>query len=152
MFFGRNPQNVFKLIFEFDELRKNYAIEDFANVKLSEIVTNYYRDLKSKYPSSDALWYLMMIRIIVVDYILIPDFNKETVFNKIHDDYNRKLTVDEARERVGLFPDPCCKPGYWIGLEDFIEYRETLEIEKNIFGYMNMMNIYFKTKSGQYKR
>lgn len=152
MFFGRNPQGVFNMIFEFDELRRNYALDDFENVILSRAVTNYYKDMKREHPPFDALSYLFILRRIIVDYILIPDFDKETVFNKIHEDYNRRLTEEEARNRVGLFPDPCCKPGYWIGLEDFIEYRETLEIEKNIFGYMNMMNIYFKTKSGQYKR
>ena len=58
MFYGSNAKIVFKTIFEFDEVRKNYSLEDFVSVKLSESVTKFFIDQKIENPTFEAFLYL----------------------------------------------------------------------------------------------
>jgi len=143
MLYGSNAKIVFNLIFEFYTLKDNYSAEDFKDYAYSKGMTGYFREQKYNYPDIEALSYLYTLRSIVEHYILIPDFSEEVVFNRICDDYNRKLTAEEARNNEGLFPEQYCREGYWIGMEDFIDYRKALTMEKELFGFKNMLKIYF---------
>lgn len=147
MVYGNNAKIVFKLIFEFYVLKDGFSAEDFKDYPYSKVVMDHFSRLQEKHPEMEALHYLYTLRSVVEKYILIPGFSEEGVFNRICDDYNRKLTAEEARNNVGLFPEQYCREGYWIGMEDFIDYRKALTTEKNVFGFKNMLKIYFMVNS-----
>ena len=140
---GNNAKIVYKLVLEFLNTWKNIEVDKDFTENHFKYLRKHYTDQKASSANIDSLNHIYTLARIIKDYGVIPIFSKDKLKEKIIDEYNKRLTSEEAESSLSMgFSQEVYIEGYSIGIENFIRYREIIVCEKNVFGFKNMVIIY----------
>ena len=137
-FFSQNQQIVFDLIIEFRDNKDNMIIDEEYRKNYFKILLEYFKRTSNIANNGmKTLSYFFLLRKIASKYILVKNFSEEILISQILKDYCRKI-YSEVDFFVYNIPYEKHKvSGYCVGIQDFIEYKNTLIIERDVFGNKN---------------
>ena len=146
-FVSENQQIVYDLIMEFHNIRNNLIIDDEYLANYSGYVMNHIKSAAKNTGSGlNALSYLFQLREIVSTFILINNFSEAILIELISKNYFKRIYTQQDFFVYGIPYEEHKDTGYWIGIEDFIDYKNALITERDIFGFKNLAIIYEKDR------
>ena len=139
-FKGQNQQIVFDLIMEFVENKDNLIIEEEYRKNFIEYMMEYLRkELSILDVEMRTLIYIFRLRGIASDYILLDDFSEEILIAKISEKYFKKIYSKSDFLNLNIPYEDYKKSGYNVGIREFIELKNALITERDVFGYKNLL-------------
>lgn len=139
-FKGQNQQIVFDLIMEFVNNKDNLIIEEEYRKNFIEYVMKYLsKELSRLDVGMRALIYIVRLRGIASDYILLDDFSEDILIAKISEKYFKKIYSKTDFFNYNIPYEDYKKSGYNVGIQEFIELKNALITERDVFGYKNLL-------------
>ena len=139
-FKGQNQQIVFDLIMEFVENKDNLIIEEEYRKNFIEYMMEYLRkELSILDVEMRTLIYIFRLRGIASNYILLDDFSEDILIAKISEKYFKKIYSKTDFFNYNIPYEDYKKSGYNVGIQEFIELKNALITERDVFGYKNLL-------------